>query len=86
MVALIMMDKLKARGSGTAAIAREIALDMGACLYAPTVAVRTPGVSNVLADILSRLRASGEIPSALAGATQRRVPKRGRGFYLCEAY
>ena len=47
--ALIMLIKLKASGTGTNIIARELALDIGDSLYEPNVAAHVPGVANTIA-------------------------------------
>ena len=48
--ALTILVKMKATGSGTNRIARELALDLGSSSYFPAVISHTPGIANVTAD------------------------------------
>ena len=63
--ALILVMRLKTSGVGTSLIAREVALDVAEALYEPHVCEHIPGISNIIADHLSRrgLSASSPLPS-----------------------
>ena len=61
MSALIALGKLKGKSPPVVTIMRELALDMGASAYVPTTREHIPGLSNKLADALSR---QFEIPCA----------------------
>ena len=76
--ALIMLIRMKADGVGTALISRELALDIAEAVYQPNVGSHIPGVTNVLADHLSRrLDDSSPLPQALRHAKRRWFPHRG---------
>ena len=81
--AMVLRLKLKARGTGPALIAREIALDMADSLYQPNVIGHLPGVANTIADYLSRPEKRRTLPEprALAGAIRRSVPHRPRSWW-----
>ena len=86
-VTLVLAGKLKAKGSGTNRIARDMALDTGAQLYVPRLLEHTPGVANHVPDVLSRLTEPGgprELPAACRGAVERRVPPRTAHYYLAD--
>ena len=50
-----MILQLKAAGSGSPLIARDLALDIAVSNYVTAVAEHFPGVANVIADLLSRV-------------------------------
>ena len=52
--ALQMLLSLKAKGTGPASIARELAIDLGDGTFRPDIIAHLPGVANVLADECSR--------------------------------
>ena len=81
--AMVMMLRLKARGSGPSLIAREVALDMSEALYQPNVVGHLPGVANTIADYLSRpeKRRTRPLPHALMGARRRTVPSRSDDWW-----
>ena len=61
-----MLIKMKADGVGTGLISRELALDIGEAVHEPNVGTHIPGVTNILADHLSRREDdSVALPSAL---------------------
>ena len=77
--ALTILLKCKTAGEAPAAIVREVALDMAESIYLPDVVQHVPGVSNVMADALSRwhdLDRDRVLPALLRGATLRLLPPR----------
>ena len=52
--ALVLVLRLKTKGKGAGIVAREIALDIAAACYEPTLAEHVPGLANTTCDILSR--------------------------------
>ena len=52
--ALTLFSQLKSHSRQLAIIAREFSLDLGAATFKPEIAQHLPGVSNVIADMLSR--------------------------------
>ena len=80
--ALIMLIKMKADGIGTALISRELALDIAEAVYQPNVGSHIPGVTNVLADHLSRrLDDSAPLPAPLRHARRRWFPHRAHHWW-----
>ena len=82
--ALILMMKLKTTGEGTSLIAREAALDIADAIYQPTVLEHIPGVTNTIADWLSREDVSSSaspLPSALRQARRRLYPDRNAAWW-----
>ena len=81
--AMIMVLRLKARGSGPALVAREVALDLADALYQPNVVGHLPGIANTIADFLSRPDKwdAMDLPVALAGARELQLPPRTRSWW-----
>ena len=81
--AMIMVLRLKARGSGPALVAREVALDLADALYQPNVVGHLPGIANTIADYLSRPDKWDAIalPAALADAREMQLPPRTRCWW-----
>ena len=82
--ALTLMVHCQARGKGPAVIARELALDLAEEVYRPHVGSHVAGVSNTIADALSRQFAPGggpEVPEALRKARSVLVAQRDRGWW-----
>eukprot|EP00971_Amphidinium_carterae_P125058 2477746-Amphidinium_carterae.1 len=67
-----------------APIARELAIDMALQCYQITEVVHIPGVSNTVADALSRLHAPEpkRLPDAVKGLPQSSVQTRDENFWL----
>lgn len=68
-----------------ALIGQELALEFASVAFTPVIAQHIPGVSNVIADKLSRWHQPGAakvVPSAIHGAVQRQVPTRDGDYYL----
>ena len=84
MSALIAMARLKGRSPGVIAIMREMALDIGAAAYLPTTAQHIPGISNDLADALSRQfeTPAKTLPAELAAVKLVRPEPRDRSWWI----
>ena len=67
-------------------VAKELALELGDSLYRPDIVTHIPGLSNKLADYLSRLMAPDgppvARPAALHHAEQTSPTARTPGWYL----
>lgn len=61
MSALVLFSRLKTHSKQLSVIARELALDLGAAAFRPEVAQHLPGISNVIADQLSRRFQPGKV-------------------------
>ena len=86
--ALTLLLRFKTVGDGPAVIARELALDVAAALYAPNVVKHLPGVANVVADVLSRWYEPGkpqQVPSLLRHAERCRCPARPEAWWRSRA-
>ena len=71
--ALTMVAKMRAKTPQSSTIARELALSMAIHDVRPRVVAHTPGVANVLADLLSRRFQPGvvwQVPPELAAVTE----------------
>ena len=81
--ALVMIVRMKAKGASNGLIARELALDIAEALYEPQVCSHMPGISNVIADYLSRMRSQGQrdLLAPLRHARQRWLPGRDVGSW-----
>ena len=85
--ALTMMSTFTARGHTTNLVARELALEMADLSFWPDVISHIPGMSNRIADILSRKHEPGtswQLPRQLRGVAEARPPKRREDF--CRSY
>ena len=78
-----MVVRMKAKGAGTSLVAREMALDIAEAVYEASVAAHIPGVANVLADFISRMRGRGEdrVPELLRPARRRVLPRRDGSWW-----
>ena len=77
--ALVILLRFKTGGEAPGIIAREIALDVAAANYIPTIMQHIPGVANTVADVLSRWYEPGskkKLPSLLRTASLRIPPPR----------
>ena len=84
MSALAMVAYYKAKGSGVARIAREIALEVADAEFGPDVCAHVPGVVNGVADALSRRYQPGrffEVPGFLAEAKEVVPPNRSASWF-----
>ena len=87
MTALTAASKLKASSPAVRMLTREIALEFTEACFHPTEVQHIPGVTNVLADLLSRrwdpqYRDKWELPEALRHLTPTPVPVRDARYYL----
>jgi len=81
----VVLNLKASDGTISGLIARELALDLGDCAYAPTQVSHLPGVVNQLSDALSRKYAPGRIfqlPQALKEVPEATVPRRDEAYYL----
>ena len=85
--ALSALSKLSSSERSLNMIARELALDWAQLLKPPTVYEHTPGIANVLPDILSRLEAPSphEFPDILRAVPGGRPPQRDSSFWRCSS-
>ena len=79
--ALSMICKMQPHSPTVGVIAREISLDVADAIYEPQVASHVPGISNIIADTLSRRYDPGKadnwkLPSELDDSTQGHPAKR----------
>jgi len=82
--ALTLVLDMRAAGATMGLIAREVALDVAEAHYLPQVVSHLPGVSNVLADALSRLESPDPakvLPKCLETVNQAICPPRDRKYY-----
>ena len=84
MTMLRMVDQLRGRGKAVNMITREVALLFAQASYLPVHAAHLPGVSNTLADFLSRRSRSNsaELPVPLHGVTETHAPPRDPKWYV----
>ena len=83
-----MLVKLKSKSHGCNIIAREIALLLGDAAFLPAVYSHIPGISNKIADELSRKYAPGHVfslPAVLNPECEVSPPTRHAAFYMCFA-
>ena len=82
--ALTALLRFKNAGEGSSFIARELAIDIAESVYRPSIISHVPGVSNIIADELSRWyepRRFPKLPLYLRGASLRMLPTRDASFY-----
>eukprot|EP00971_Amphidinium_carterae_P128476 2544912-Amphidinium_carterae.1 len=82
MSALYAVMAMKCKGHGQITVAREIALELADCAFAPRVA-HIRGEHNNIADVLSRLPADSSlaIPPVLSSAARTSAPARNAAYY-----
>ena len=74
-----MLSKMQPKSKSLAIVAREIALDIANAAYAPDFNEHVPGISNLMADELSRKHQPGvtfKVPEALCHAKEHVLPPR----------
>ena len=83
--ALTLLLEVRSSGSTSGIVAREMALDLADEVYSPNLVSHLPGVTNRLADALSRLsdpaHAHEGIPPSLRAAQFHDAPSRPRAWY-----
>ena len=80
---LKLVLSMRPSGWRLAIVARELALDVASGSYTPGVAVHTPGIANVVADLLSRQQMPGKpftLPPSLVGVPETLVRLRDASF------
>ena len=86
MSALTLLLSLRVRGSGLNLIAREVALELGDCVFIPALTEHLPGIANDLSDTLSRRTDPKKhpwvFPDALKAVPRTEVPRREDSFFL----
>ena len=80
--ALTVFSALKGRSVPMNAVAREYALELAEGSFEPTLVQHIPGITNVVADLLSRKTdpkhaSSWKLPQFLVNATETKIPQRG---------
>jgi len=74
-----MVRKLRVKGHGLTLMSQEMALDIACSTFEPDICVHTPGVQNVIADLLSRAFEPGyifRVPGALMNIPRAALPIR----------
>ena len=69
--ALSLLCRMQPKSASLQLVAREIALEISQCAYAPDLVEHVPGITNVIADLLSRHSELGEkfqLPESLSQA------------------
>ena len=82
--ALVLLGRLDSKSPRNNLIAREAALDMGESTFKPQVAEHIPGISNITADLLSRIYQPGstaKLPTILAGVPRSQPAVRDRTWW-----
>ena len=85
MSALSLLCKMQPKSHSLQVVAREIALDIAMGSYAPDFSEHIAGVSNSIADTLSRrteLGSAYQLPSALQHASFMTLEPRGVEWWL----
>ena len=83
--ALTMVAKMQPKSASLGVVARELALDIAASSYAPDFVQHVHGVSNTIADILSRKtdpEKSFKLPVLLRYAQEIEAPARPQNWWL----
>ena len=86
---LSLLQHLRSKSAQLNIIARELALDLGDCSFKPSLITHTPGVANVVPDILSRKYQPDKnfcLPACLASVPEAVPPTREEGYYKAIAY
>ena len=79
-----MISKMQPGSSILNLVAREMALDIADFSYSPDFVEHVPGISNSVADVLSRKWQMGtefKLPDILKGSREDSAPKRGPDFW-----
>ena len=82
--ALSLLCRMQPKSSSLQLIAREIALEVGQCAYAPDFIEHIPGITNTVADTLSMYRELGDkfvLPEALRDAVYVEPPVRNESWW-----
>ena len=79
-----MLSNMTSRGHGPRIVARELALCLAGLNHRPDILEHIPGISNKVADELSRRYEPGHtyvLPAVLQTAREAATPTRSRSFY-----
>ena len=82
--ALSLLCRMQPKSSSLQLIAREIALEVGQCAYAPDLIEHIPGITNTVADTLSRhceLEDKFVLPESLRDADYVAPPVRNESWW-----
>ena len=86
--ALNLVLRMKAPAGPLKAIAKEVAMVLSVSPYRPTSALHIPGLSNVLADSLSRKfmpsEANWTLPEELQDVEEFKLPTREASYYIID--
>ena len=86
MLTLLLKMRPASNSHALGIIAREVALDIAACVYLPDVVEHVPGISNITPDLLSRRydpahQATWSVPSCLKHVRESIIADRSNGFF-----
>ena len=84
MLTLVLHLRPASKSVSLGIIARELALDVAMCEYAPDVAEHVPGIANLLPDALSRRYDPDKVwttPDAVQHVPEAVAPERNHSFY-----
>ena len=82
--ALTMLSRMQPKSASLQIVARELALDLSQCSYAPDFIEHVPGVANSVADALSRMAevdSKFQLPVMLTNARFDHPPARKAGWW-----
>ena len=82
--ALTMLSKMQPKSVSLQVIARELALDLSQCSYAPDFIEHVPGIANGIADALSRMaerNSDFQLPIMLSNARYDAPPVRNSSWW-----
>ena len=84
--ALFMLSKMQPKSASLSVVAREVALDIASSAYAPDFTEHVPGISNIIADELSRKHQPGvsfKLPKFLFHAKEHVPSPRLEAWWTC---
>ena len=84
MAALAMLAKMQPKSRSLQIVARELALDLSQCSYSPDFIEHVPGISNGVADALSRMaevNSSFQLPTMLSTTRFDAAPHRNSAWW-----
>ena len=84
MAALSMLAKMQPKSFSLQVVARELALDLSQMSYSPDFIEHIPGVTNGIADALSRMAERGsdfQLPAFLSNARYDIAPERDKMWW-----
>ena len=84
LTALSMVLKMKGKGYGVNLVARELAITLSDCSFRPQIATHIAGLTNKVADTLSRKHQPGKpyvFPTVLNNVKEYITPTREKAYY-----